>query len=249
MSLVVRRGRRRPQVVWSDDHRLRTIGRQLESEAGVDGSIGPVASDVASLRQIIGMLGSEGGRIFLTEGTWIFDGSLSVSTKNLHLYSTSPGRTVFKRAATSTATAHMLSFTGESVIVEGIRFIDSVTSGHAAIELNGQRSIVKNCVFEDVTNGVEVAGANWCAVRDCHFIAVGNYAIEYSGTCEGGVVTGNIIETSGGDIYLGDDVSGTVVTGNALDVGDRKISYFTGQNISTGSALNAIGPTKVEERS
>jgi len=64
MSLVVRRGRRRPQVVWSDDHRLRTIGRQLESEAGVDGSIGPVASDVASLRQIIGMLGSEGGRSF-----------------------------------------------------------------------------------------------------------------------------------------------------------------------------------------
>lgn len=249
MSLVIRRGRRRPQVVWSGDHRLRTIGRQLESEAGVDGSIGPVASDLSSLRQIIGMLGAEGGRVFLTEGTWIFDGSLSISTKNLHLYSTSPGRTVFKRPATSASTAHMLSFTGESVIVEGVRFIDNATSGHAAIEFNGQRSIAKNCVFEDVTNGIEVAGANWCAVRDCHFIAVGNYAIEYIGTCEGGMVTGNTIETNGGDIYLGDNVSGTVVTGNSVDAGDRKISYFKDRNISTGSLLNAIGLEKVEERS
>jgi hypothetical protein len=249
MSRLFRRGKRKPQIIWGDDYRLRVIGQQLEAEAGANGGLGPVFSDAYSLREIFGNVGAEGGRVFLTEGIWFLHGSMTINTKNLHIYSTSPGRTILRRASTGSTAESMLIFKGEGVTVEGIRFIDNMASARAVIELDGQRSTVRDCVFEDVSNGVKVESADWCAVRDCRFTSVTTNAVEYSGTCEGGMVTGNIVETNGGDIYLGDNVSGTVVTGNSIDAGSRKISYFTGRNISTGSLLNAIGPEKVEERS
>jgi len=249
MSRVLRRGKRKPQILWGNDNRLRVIGQQLEAEARINGGLEPVFSDHYSLRQIIGAVGAEGGRVFLTEGIWFFDGSMTIDTKNLHIYSTSPGRTIFRRPSTGSTSESMLIFSAEGVTIEGIRFIDEMASGRAAIELNGQRSTVRNCVFESVSNGVKVEGADWCAVRDCRFTSVTTNAVEYSGTCEGGVVTGNTIETNGGDIYLGDNVSGTAVTGNAIDAGSRTISYFAGRNISTGSLLNAMGLENVEERS
>lgn len=249
MSRVLRRGKRKPQIIWGNDYRLRTMGQQAEAEATINGGLEPVFSDRYSLRQIVGNVGTEGGRVFLTEGIWFFDGSMTIGTKNLHIYSTSPGRTIFKRASTGSTAESMLIFEGEGVTIEGVRFIDNMASARAVIELDGQRSTVRDCVFEDVSNGVKVEGADWCAVRDCRFTSVTTNAVEYSGTCEGGMVTGNIVETNGGDIYLGDNVSGTVVTGNSIDAGSRKISYFAGRNISTGSLLNAIGLEKVEERS
>ena len=249
MSRVARRGRRKPQIIWGGDRRLRQVGYQLEAEATASAGLEPVFSDRYSLNHILGIVGKEGGRIFLTEGTWFFNESMTVGTKNIHIYSTSPGRTIFRRASTAPTAEAMLTFTGEGVTVEGVRFVDEKAGARAVVELTGQRSTVRDCVFENVSNGVKVSDANWCAVRDCRFMSVTTNAIEYSGTCEGGMVTGNIIETNGGDIYLGDNVSGTVVTGNSIDAGSRKISYFAGKNISTGSLLNAIGLEKVEERS
>ena len=85
-------------------------------------------------------------------------------------------------------------------------------------------------------------------IVDSEFQTGVNRAIEYSGTCAGGVITSNTIERTGGNVYLGDDVSSVVVIGNTFDTTATELSYFAGQSIETGSALNTIDPSRVEER-
>lgn len=252
---ILRRGNKRPQVVFSDDHRTRTIGRQVESEAGRDGSLGFMVTPNMSIRKAVGSLGKEGGRLFFTEGVWMFDGSIAIDTPNIHFFSTSPGRTVFKRPATSSTTASMLTFSGDGAIVEGIRFIDKVSGASAAITCSGTRGTVKNCVFEDVVKGITVSG-NWCAIRDCDFLVVdqttNERVVEFTGSASNGLVLGNMFQELGGTVYLGDSVSNTAVLYNVFDnavSGDTRISYFASKEIVTGSALNVVHANQVEERS
>ena len=119
------------------------------------------------------------------------------------------------------------------------------------ISLSGQRCTIKNCVFEDVYGGIKITG-NWCSIRDCTFITSAGHAIEFSGSASNGIVIGNIIQANGGSIHLGDSVSETAVLSNVFDNvsgGDVKISYFTGKEIVTGSALNVVHADQVQERS
>ena len=81
---VFRRGNKKPQVVWSADHKLRTVGRQIESEAGLDSSLGPIVTPKMSIREAIGMLGNVGGRLFFTEGVWAFDEAITIGIPNIH---------------------------------------------------------------------------------------------------------------------------------------------------------------------
>ena len=62
------------------------------------------------------------------------------------------------------------------------------------------------------------------------------------------MITQNSVERTGGNVYLGDNVSEVVVIGNTFDATSTELSYFAGKSIETGSALNVIDPSRVEER-
>jgi hypothetical protein len=226
------------------------IGDQLESEARLDGQIGPIITPRTSLRQALGFLGRGGGRLFFTEGLWSFDGALSLDMPDVHFYSTSPGRTVFKRASTSSSRDSLLTLSKDGAIIDGIRFIDSVADAGAVISCTSTRATIKNCVFEDVQKGVIITGS-WCSVRDCSFLTSQGYAVEFSGSASNGIVAGNIIQDAGGSVYLGDSVSEVSVINNVFENtsgGSVKISYFADKEIVTGSALNVVHADQVQER-
>tara|TARA_R110001583_G_scaffold21394_7_gene81267 strand:+ start:12652 stop:13419 length:768 start_codon:yes stop_codon:yes gene_type:complete len=247
---IATRGNRRPQVVWTADHRLRTIGRQLEIEAGPAGYLGIIVTPKTSVKEAIGMLDKTGGRLFFTEGIWSFDGSLAIDTPDVHLLSTSPGKTVFRRPASSTTTTPLITVNQEGAIFDGIRIIDKSSGARHTISCDATRATIKNCVFEDVQKGVSIS-STWCAVRDCTFLTSQGYAVEFTGTASNGMVTGNIIQDSGGSVYLGDNVSEVAVLTNVFentDGGSVKISYMKDKEIVTGSALNVVHATQVEER-
>ena len=249
---IERRDFRRPQVIWTGDHKLKNIGRQLEATQLTNRTIGPIASPTRGINEVIGLLGDDGGRVFLTEGEWIFNQNLSTSMNGIPIVSTSPGRTVFKRPLAKASSAEVMAFTGDDVILDGIRFIDegNATSTYM-ISIAGQRCTIKNCVFEDVYGGIKITG-DWCAIRDCTFITATGRAIEFSGTASNGIVIGNIIQSNGGDVHLGDSVSRTGVLYNVFDNesgGDVRVSYFADREIVTGSALNVVHADQVQERS
>ena len=250
-SPIIRRDFRRPQVIWTGDHKLKNIGRQLESTQLTNRTIGPIASPLKTLNDIIGLLDTSGGRVFLTEGEWIFHQNLSTDRDSVHLVSTSPGKTVFKRRSSAASATEVMEFTGDDITLDGIRFVDEGnTTATYMISLAGQRCTIKNCVFEDVYGGVKITG-NWCSIRDCTFITSTGYAVEFSGTARNGIVIGNIIQDNGGSVYLGDDVSEVAVLSNVFQNasgGAVKISYFASKEIVTGSALNVVHADQVQER-
>ena len=251
-SPIVRKDFRRPQVVWTGDSKLRTIGRQLEATQFTDRTIGPIASPLKSIREILGLFGDNGGRVFLTEGEWVFNENLSTARDSIHIVSTSPGGTVFKRPAAKASSTEVMAFTGNDVTLDGIRFVDEGNSTPTyMVSVAGERCTIKNCVFEDVYGGVKVTG-DWCSIKDCTFITVSGYAIEFSGTARNGIVTGNMIQSGGGSVYLGSNVSRTGVLHNVFDNesgGSARISYHDGNEVATGSALNVVHADQVEERS
>jgi hypothetical protein len=244
----LRTNTRLPVTVFSaGDHRLRTIGRQIESLVTRQCEV--CVTPATPLREAVGALSKTGGRLYLTEGLWNFNKTLEIDSKFIQIHSLSPGRTVFRRESAMASTDPIISSTGVNNIFEGIRFIDETdTVATHALKISGSNSIVRNCVFEDFHGGVLVSTANRVRIMDCEFHTGVNRAIEYSGTCVGGMITANSIERTGGNVYLGDDVSLMTVIGNTFDTSGVQISYFAGQNIETGSALNVIDPSRVEER-
>jgi len=237
-----------PVTVFSGgDHRFRTIGRQIESLASRQCEI--CITPDTPIRDGVAALGKTGGRLYLTEGLWNFNRTLEIDSKFIQIHSLSPGRTVFRRESAQATTDPIISSTGVNNVFEGIRFIDQTgTVATQALKITGDNSIVRNCVFEDFYNGVLISGANRVRVMDCEFHTGVNRAIEYSGTCVGGMITANAIERTGGNVYLGDDVSQMAVIGNTFDTVSVELSYFAGQSIETGSALNVIDSSRVEER-
>lgn len=242
----------RPQIIYTDDNRLRTIGHQLEASELTNRTIGPIASPSKSLRDIIGLFDNSGGRIFLTEGEWIFNDVISTARNSVHIISTSPGKTVFKRPSAKASSSPMMSFTGDDIILEGIRFIDEGnTTSTNVLSFSGQRCQVKDCVFEDAYGGVTVSGS-WCSIKDNTFTTLQGYAVELTGSASNCIVSGNLIQDDGGSVYLGDSVSEVAVVSNVFQNtsgGAVKISYFANKEIVTGSALNVVHADQVQERS
>ena len=248
MFSTQRTNTRFPVTVFSGgDHRFRTIGRQIENLASRQCEI--CITPATPLREAVGALSKTGGRLYLTEGLWNFNRTLEIDSKFIQITSLSPGRTVFRRESDLATTDPIISSTGVNNIFEGIRFIDETgTVATHALKITGDNSIVRNCVFEDFYNGILVSSANRVRIMDCEFHTGVSRAIEYSGTCVGGMITANSIERTGGNVYLGDDVSQMAVIGNTFDTVAVELSFFADQSIGTGSALNVIDPSRVEER-
>ena len=202
------------QVQFPGDSRLRTMGRQLESAVIEVGRHGPVVSDTRTLRDAIGHLGRTGGRIVIGEGIYRFNSQLLIGRTNVHIMSTSPGKTVFKRTATESTS--MIKFTGAECIFEGIRFIDENSTGYC-IESTGDRTIVRNCFFENVYGGIKIDGADFCTVEGNHFVDADSHNVEFANTCVGAVIANNRFEEAREyNIKLSSGVSESVMIGNVL---------------------------------
>ncbi len=236
-----------PVAMFTRDHRLRTIGRQIEGLAKRHCEI--CIKPETSFKQAVSTIGRNGGRIYFTEGLWNFNSSITIDSSFVQLISLAPGRTVFRRSAAMATTDPIIVSSGDGATFEGIRFVDETdTVNTTALKITGHNSVVRNCAFEDYYNGVLVDSANYVKVVDCEFTSGQNRAIEYSGTCRGGMITTNIIERAAGNLYFGDDVSDLTVIANTMDSANTELSYFAGNSVQTGAALNVIDPSRVSER-
>jgi|TARA_R110000824_G_scaffold5326_1_gene24741 hypothetical protein len=247
MFSLRRSGDNFPVSMFTKDHRFRTVGRQIEwlAKRHCDICISPETP----IREAVGSVGKNGGRIYFTEGLWNFNESFTIDSGFVQLISMSPGQTIFRRSASMATSDPIIQSTGDGSVFEGIRFIDETDAvSTSVLKITGNNTVVRNCAFEDYYNAILVDGANYVKVLDCEFTAGVNRAIEYSGTCRGGIVTSNVIERGGGNLYFGDNVSEVSVIANTFDATNTQLSYFAGQSVETGSALNVIDPSRVEER-
>lgn len=248
VTRVFRRGQKRPQVVWTDDHRLRTIGRQAEAQTGLLGGLGPVITPATTLRDALGMFGSSGGALFFTDGVWHVTSSVLCSINKIAIIGSSKN-TVFKRSSSASGSDAMLEFQGDDVVIDSITFVDELAGSPGAVHCTGERSIIQRCVFSSVQAGV-VMGAQDCIVRDCFFEEVKDTAVEYNQTVSGGLVTGNRFVPSTDadpDVLFGDNVSKSGIFTNNFSSGG-KISYKTGQDIVGDQTTNVIDAADITVR-
>jgi len=226
------------QIQYTDDHRLRTIGRQLESAVIEIGRHGPIVSGTRTLRDAIGHLGKTGGRILVGEGIYAFNSQLSMARTNIHILSTSPGKTVFKR--TATGSDPMISFTGAECILEGVRFIDENSTGYC-IESTGDRTVVRNCFFENVYGGIKIDGADFCTIEGNHFVDADGHNVEFANTCVGALISNNRFEEAREfNILLSTGTTKSTMIGNVLDWAGGEISS---PYSATGMQARATVPT------
>ena len=198
----------------TNDSRFRSVMRQLEDEVQRGYNLGPVITPDISIRDAISSLPHNGGRIVLSEGEWTFNTNLSVTRPNVHILSMSPQKTILRR--TKTTSDNMLTLSGAECIIEGIRFIDENSSGFC-IESTGDRTVVKNCFFQDVYGGIKMDGADFCTVEGNHFVDVESHNVEFANTCVGAVIVNNRFEVAKEyNIKLSSGVSESVMIGNVL---------------------------------
>jgi len=235
-------GVRAPILEFTDDTRLRSLSRQVELGQRRLADFGPIATSASSLHEAVGRLPSNGGVVWLAEGTWVFYEDFSITRDNIVLRAVSRLRTVFKR--TGSSTDPMLTLGGSYNVVDGLS-VDDAASG-PAIKLTGGFSEVTNCRDTDAYTFVEVA-ANWCRVSNNHIRRCRHRAVDATGTFNHIMVVGNSIEASTDtDISFGDTVTKSAIVSNILDYDNGSISYKGSSDIT--ESANAIDPSNVTTR-
>ena len=215
-------------------------------------SLGPIFSPDTSIRKAIDSLGDEGGRIFLSEGVWDFgNANLFIKKPNVHLISTSPGNTIFRRTISSALAA--LVANDDYIRIEGIQFVDEDATNTAPMVgiRDGAGCVITNCVFKDVGDGVSLSNADWFEVSNCDFISY-RKGITSLGNCEQGMIVNNRFRGSSGqpeiDLHASDQRIGIV--GNVLDWSNGSIEYTNNDMASAANLaiLNIVDVGNITER-
>ena len=233
-----------PTGMWTNDHHLRGIGRQIEVLSQKMGDIGYVITPQTPLIEAIRKMDKLGGRILLSEGTWLFYGRLDVP-RSIELVSLSPGRTIFKRHASWDAAS--LRLTGTECVIDGVRFLDAAGVVRHTVEVTGARCFIKNCTFESVAAGVSLSGSSdYSAVQNNLFVAAtADHFITGSGV-DYLQITGNRFITHAAvksSVFLDNTVEKSLVVGNVADSSAGNYRYKTGlgtvveHNIGTVTAV------------
>jgi len=236
----------------TNDSRFRSVMRQLEDEVQRGYNLGPIITPDISIRDAISSLPHNGGRIVLSEGEWTFNTNLSVTRPNVHILSMSPQKTILRR--TKTTSDNMLTLSGAECIIEGIRFIDENSSGFC-IESTGDRTVVKNCFFQDVYGGIKMDGADFCTVEGNHFVDADGHNVEFANTCVGALISNNRFEEASGsskfNILLSTGTTKSTMVGNVLDWAGGEISSpyrATGmQLLATIPLANVVDTSNITE--
>jgi hypothetical protein len=229
------------QVQFPGDHRLRTIGRQLESAVIEIGRHGPIVSGTRTLRDAIGHLGRTGGRILVGEGIWSFNKQIVISRPNVHIISTSPGKSVFINKIDDPVSANqvMLVAEGDEFIIEGVRFINETNTQHQ-VKITGDHSTIRNCVFEKFGAGCTVVGGDYAKLEGNRFIdGTSGYNMALFSSSHN-IISNNIFaDTTGAtQLYLSNTVDKTVIVGNVFDWTAGVIgSPYRGTGMQTDATL------------
>ena len=196
------------------------------------GDIGTVIRPGQSIERAIAGLGTDGGRILLSEGTYPIEASITVSHPNVSIVAISPHRTLIKR--TITTSSPLIQVTSDYVMISGIRFDDSNATA-AAVQLEGDYASVSNCRFDDCYNAVVVRG-EWCRVSDNLVVSADNYAIHATSTARQTQITGNrIVPVAAYAVRVDGVTPGAVIIGNVFDE-----SNANGTASYSGSAVNNV---------
>ena len=153
----------------------------------------PGQSIVDAIRAVTGTLtGSEGARIFLSEGDYdIGAAGISVAFTRLEIIAIAPGKTVLRRTVTPTAPLFTLS--GTRLRLQGLRLKDSLNTGYDTVSVTGDYCEVVECHFDGASTAVESASADYCVARDCLFENVTTITVDVTGTSTGTLLANNRI--------------------------------------------------------
>lgn len=228
------------------DPQLRSISEGLLRVARRVEDRGVVAVPGMSMGEILSTCGTVDGAGTLTvtfsEGTFSFRDGADIDRKNVVFRGQGHSTVLERSVGSSHAQEQLWRFRGEGVVVEGFRVVDSAGSG-AAVLLEGNRSVVRNCVFEDCHQAVAVSGASGVRLVDNHVIGVrnSNYALFVTGASHDGVIAGNVIEQTGllADIFLDSGCLRWVVGNNQTFGGAVKFTDVDGHSVS-GNAGGSV---------
>ncbi len=144
-----------------------------------------------AIRTVTGTVsGSEGARIFLSEGDYdIGAAGITISNTRLEIIAIAPGKTVLRRTVTPTAPVFTLS--GSRLRLQGLTIEDGQNTSYDTVLITGDYCEVVECHFDGASSAVEIASADYCVVRDCLFENVTAVTVDITGTSSGYVVANN----------------------------------------------------------
>ena len=228
---------RSPLVEFTDDHQLRTIGREIATNRNELADHGHVVTVEESIMGAIKRLPKDGGVLWLAEGIHVFYEDVTLSRDNITLRGISPEKTIIKRDRTSTSA--MITFGGTDNVIENLSIND--TANGIAIKLTGHRSTVRNCVATNCYDFVEVNGANWCEISNNKIVSARNKGVNVTGTVAGCLISGNrFVSAASNSVYLDNSVTSVAVVGNVFDHTSGTISFLATAEGIPGSAVNQV---------
>jgi nitrous oxidase accessory protein NosD len=183
-----------------------------------------------TIKEILGTCGTIDGAgrltVQLSEGTFTFKDAIVLNRPDI----TFRGRgraTIFERTEDNGARAYLFDLTARGIELDGIFFNDVGDNDYAAVQISGDRCVVRNCIFGDCYRAVQVSGASGARVENNYVEEArdSSYAILIENAATDGIVSGNIIEESGltEDIYFNDATLRFAIVGNQTFNG--RISY------------------------
>ena len=180
-----------------------------------------------SIALVIASLGTEGGTIRLGDGTFHFYETLDVVADNINIICSSA--TVLEGVR---LTSSMFNVTGTDFSLTG-GTITEADSSAAAITVTGIAAAIDSVTFSDCWQAVELDGSSYSRVVNCDIIdnryraTPGSEGVIFlTGTINRAVVAANIVraESASQDIWAGDAVSKSALTGNSVNT----LRYKTG---------------------
>lgn len=144
-----------------------------------------------AIRAVTGTVsGSEGARIFLSEGDYdIGAAGIAIAFSRLEIIALAPGATVLRRTVTPTAPLFTLS--GSRLRLQGLTIEDGLNTGYDTVLITGDYCEVVECHVDGADSAIEIASADYCVVRDCLFEDVTTVTVDITGTSAGYVVANN----------------------------------------------------------
>ena len=200
---------------------------------------GPLVTPDVSIYDAIASLPKGGGRLILSEGTWVVRSGIT-TTKKVHIFSACPGATRLVRQ--QDIPDPIITLANDFSTIDGITFVDSDdTRKVPAVKVTGDYCTVNNCTFEDVGTGVELAGQYWNTVSNCIFQSCSERGVFVSGTPTMHSILNNKFVSCGTDAWLHMDsgVDKSLICGNVFDYASGTIEYTGGTNNQTAAEVES----------
>tara|TARA_B100000809_G_scaffold234106_1_gene251321 strand:- start:3071 stop:3793 length:723 start_codon:yes stop_codon:yes gene_type:complete len=142
---------------WNRLYRVPPDAAKLGSTVDVTRMLGPTITPKCSLQRAYLSTAADGGRITLSEGIYELRGTLTITRQNFSIVSTSPGKTIIRRSASTSGAMIEVTETATGFRLVGVSLQDiSATNTDPTILIKAESSVVKDCHFLDYDTGILV---------------------------------------------------------------------------------------------